>query len=181
MATTEFTSLNCSLADTLQLVGDRWAMLIIREAFFGTHRFEIFQKNLGIARNILTTRLHTLCDNDILLRVPVKTGARRHGYKLSDRGYDLLPAIIALNQWGDRWLHERTGPPIRYLERRSDEEIDDIVILSSSGCQLSAWDLKLVPGPGATEQTIKRLQQLELDWKKQREDKRKKISLKKRL
>lgn len=178
MPKSHFQELNCSVADALQLIGEWWSILIIREAFFGTRRFEDFQKHLGIARNILTARLRTLCESGILAREPVKKGGRRQHYKLTDMGYDLLPVIIAISQWGDRWLHEKDGPPVRYLERRSGEEIDDIVLLSSEGCQLSARDLKLEPGPGANPKTIERLQQLEQDWQDAREEKRRKIMLK---
>ena len=178
MANSKFNDLNCSVADALQLIGEWWTILIIREAFFGTRRFEDFQRHLGIARNILTARLRTLCDTGILDRVPVKEGAKRHEYKLTNMGHDLLPTIIAISQWGDRWLHEETGAPVKYLERATGEEIEDIVVLSRDGCQLSEWDLKLVPGEGANERTIERLKQLELDWQKSRDEKRRKIVLK---
>ncbi len=178
MTNAKFNDLNCSVADALQLIGEWWTILIIREAFFGTRRFEDFQNNLGIARNILTARLRTLCETGILDRVPVKPGAKRHEYKLTNMGYDLLPTIIAISQWGDRWLHEEEGPPVKYLERSTGKEIEDIVILSSDGCQLSKWDLKLVPGEGANQQTIERLKKLEQDWQKSRDEKRKKIVLK---
>jgi len=178
MANTKFNDLNCSVADALQLIGEWWTILIIREAFFGTRRFEDFQQQLGIARNILTVRLRSLCEKGILVRVPIKEGARRHEYKLTNMGHDLLPTIIAIGQWGDRWLHEESGAPVKYLERSTGQEIEDIVILSSEGCQLSEWDLQLVPGEGANTRTIERLKKLELDWQTSRDEKRKRIMLK---
>ena len=178
MATTRQNELNCSIADALQLIGEWWSLLIVREAFFGTRRFEDFQNNLGIARNILTVRLRTLCENGVLMRVPVKTGAKRHEYRLTNMGYDLLPTLITISQWGDRWLHEEDGAPVKYLERASGREIDDIVVLSTDGCQLSAQDLQLVPGPGANAQTVARLQEVERKWQAAREEQRRKITLK---
>lgn len=102
MTRSKLDSLNCSVAHSLALIGERWTILIIREAFFGTRRFEEFQRHLGIARNILAARLGKLCDSGILERVPVKKGARRQEYRLKYMGRDLLPVLVALTQWGDR-------------------------------------------------------------------------------
>ena len=84
----------------LEIIGEGWAILIIREAYFGTRRFEEFQRQLGIARNILTARLKKLCQNEILDRVPIKEGAKRHEYVLTSKGKELMPLLIALTQWG---------------------------------------------------------------------------------
>ncbi len=170
--------LNCSLASALQRIGERWTIQIIREAFFGTRRFEDFQRHLGIARNILSARLRALCDNGILQRVPVKTGGKRHHYTLTDMGYDLFPTVVAITQWGDRWLFEKTGAPVRYLERATGEEIEDIVVQSRSGCQLSLREIRLAPGEGADEATRRRLLELEQRWQAAQQAQRKRIVLK---
>ncbi|MCK4834010.1 MAG: helix-turn-helix transcriptional regulator, partial [Gammaproteobacteria bacterium] len=86
MSRNKFNDLNCSLSDSLNLIGEWWTILILRESFFGTRRFEDFQQQLGIARNILTARLSTLCESGILERVPVKQGAKRHEYQLTTMG-----------------------------------------------------------------------------------------------
>lgn len=156
--------LNCSIANALDLIGEWWTILILREAFFGTRRFEDFQQHLGIARNILSARLRKLCDNGVLERVPVKAGAKRHEYKLTKMGRDLQPTLIALTQWGDRWLHTTDGAPVKFIDRASGEEIADVAILSKDGRELTARDLALVPGPGATDKTRERLHQLQLLW-----------------
>ncbi len=158
-------SLNCSVANTLDLIGEGWTILILREAFFGSRRFEDFQKHLGIARNILTTRLHKLCDNGILERTPIKEGAKRHEYKLTSMGRDLYPILIALTQWGDRWLQDSKGAPVKFIERATGEEIADVAILSKDGREIKARDLALIPGPGATDETIERLRQMAEAWK----------------
>ncbi len=158
-------NMNCSIANALDLIGEWWTILILREAFFGTGRFEDFQQHLGIARNILTARLRKLCDNGVLKRVPIKEGAKRHEYKLTAMGRDLYPTLIALTQWGDRWLHEE-GAPVKFTERASGEEIADVAIQTKKGRVLDARELALTPGPGATAETKERLHLLQLAWEK---------------
>ena len=164
MTRNKLDSLNCSVAHALDLIGEWWTMLILREAFFGTRRFEDFQRHLGIARNILTIRLGKLCDSGILDRVPVKDGARRQEYRLTGMGRDLLPILVALSQWGDRWIVGPEGAPIKYIHRATGEEIADVVIRAKDGQPLMARDILLLPGPGATDETRARLQELHDRW-----------------
>ncbi len=151
------TTLNCSIANTLELIGEGWTILILREAFFGSRRFEDFQKHLGIARNILTTRLQKLVEGGILERRPIKEGAKRHEYKLTPMGRDLFPVLITLTQWGDRWLRAEHGAPVKFIERKSGEEIAQVTIKNKAGEEIKARDLALIPGPGATDETRERL------------------------
>lgn len=162
MPKNKLNDLNCSIANALDLIGEWWTILILREAFFGTRRFEDFQLHLGIARNILTARLRKLCDSGVLERVPVKAGAKRQEYQLTKMGRDLQPTLIALTQWGDRWLHTSDGAPVKFIERASGEEIADIAVLSKDGRELKARELALIPGPGATAKTRERLRQLDI-------------------
>ena len=164
MARNKIDNLNCSLADSLNLIGEWWTILILRESFFGTRRFEDFQQHLGIARNILTARLSTLCDNGILERVPVKEGAKRHEYRLTTMGRDLLTVIIALTQWGDRWLRQEQGAPVKFIERSSGEVIPEVSVRSKDGRQLKTRDLAMIPGPGASDETRERLQLITQAW-----------------
>lgn len=164
MARNKIDNLNCSLADSLNLIGEWWTILILRESFFGTRRFEDFQQHLGIARNILTARLSTLCDNGILERVPVKEGAKRHEYRLTTMGRDLLTVIIALTQWGDRWLRKEQGAPVKFIERGSGEVIPEVSVRSKDGRQLTTRDLAMIPGPGANDETRERLQLITEAW-----------------
>ena len=163
MKSSKYDVMNCSTAKALELIGEWWTMLILREAFFGTRRFEDFQKHLGIARNILTARLKKLSDSGVLERVPVKEGAKRHEYRLTPMGRDLYPTLIAMTQWGDRWLH-KAGAPVRFIEHATGEDIADVAILSKDGRVLDARDMVLLPGPGANEETIERLRLLKLAW-----------------
>jgi len=158
--------LNCSIANALELIGEWWTILILREAFFGTRRFEDFQQHLGIARNILTARLRKLCDSGVLERVPVREGAKRHEYRLTQMGRDLQPTLIAITQWGDRWLHKTGGAPVRFVERSSGEAIAQVTVQTRDGRILEPRDIAMVPGPGANRQTRERLSLIHAAWKK---------------
>jgi DNA-binding HxlR family transcriptional regulator len=101
---------NCSIARTLEVVGERWTLLVLRECFLGTTRFASFQRRLGIARNVLQTRLELLVDEGILVRRRYQERPPRDEYRLTDQGRDLLPVLISLLQWGDRHRSPQ-GPP----------------------------------------------------------------------
>lgn len=103
---------DCSIAASLAFVGDRWTLLILRDAFRGVRRFGDFHENLGIARNILTDRLDKLVASGILHRVPYQERPLRHEYRLTAKGRDLSPALIALMRWGDRWAVDGDPPTL---------------------------------------------------------------------
>ncbi len=136
-------------------------MLIIREAFFGIRRFEEFQSHLGIARNILTSRLKKLCDNEILERVPIKEGARRHEYILTNKGKELMPLLIALTQWGDKWIYGKGQEPIIFRDRKNGQTIDLIRVNAQDGRELRPREVLPTAGPGANELAQQRLTELE--------------------
>lgn len=102
---------NCSVARTLELVGERWTFLIIRDALMGVRRFDGFLGRLGIARNVLSDRLNRLVDNGVLERVAYQERPRRHEYQLTPKGRELTPVILTLMEWGDRHLAGEAGPP----------------------------------------------------------------------
>lgn len=112
MKRTSFAGMNCSVARTLEIVGEWWTLLIIRDAFLNVHRFEDFQRRLGIARNVLTDRLETLVEHEILERRLYQERPSRHEYYLTGKGRDLYPVIVSLVRWGDRWAPGDSGPPI---------------------------------------------------------------------
>jgi DNA-binding HxlR family transcriptional regulator len=144
---TDLSELNCSLARTLEAVGDWWTLLIVRDAFLGVRRFGDFQKSLGIAKNILARRLEDLAASDILMRSGPE---RRPVYQLTERGRALLPAVVALMQWGDRWASSNKPPVIV-----SDEKGRPLasVTLKSAGGDVTAQTVRFHPGPGATPRT----------------------------
>jgi DNA-binding HxlR family transcriptional regulator len=158
MAPQNIDKLNCSIASALDIIGEGWTILILREAFFGSRRFEDFQRHLGIARNILTVRLNKLCNHGVLVRTPIKEGARRNEYKLTPMGRDLYAVLIGITQWGDRWLLKSTGAPVLFVERATGEEVAELEIFSKDGRKLKQRELAVKPGPGATADTRARLQ-----------------------
>lgn len=152
-----------SVGHVLDIIGEGWSILIIREAFLGTRRFEEFQGRLGIARNILTTRLKKLCANEILDRVPVKEGAKRHEYILTDKGKEMMPLLVALTQWGDKWVYGEDNVPLIFLDREQREPISRIQVFSASGEVLRPRDIMIKAGPGATPEAIERIKELNQD------------------
>lgn len=149
-----------SVGHVLDVIGEGWSILIVREAFLGTRRFEEFQGRLGIARNILTTRLKNLCANEILDRVPVKEGAKRHEYRLTNKGRDMMPLLIALTQWGDKWVFGNNREPLIFLDRESGDPIKPVEVFSTRGEVLRPRDIRVKAGPGATPEARQRIEEL---------------------
>ena len=149
-----------SVGHVLDVIGEGWSILIIREAFLGTRRFEEFQGRLGIARNILTARLKKLCANEILDRVPVKEGAKRHEYRLTTKGRDMMPLLIALTQWGDKWVFGENNEPLIFLDREHGKPIEHVEVYSAKGEVLRPRDIMVRPGPGATPEARQRIEEL---------------------
>jgi DNA-binding HxlR family transcriptional regulator len=148
---------NCSFARALELIGDRWSLMIIRDAFYGIRRFSDFKQRLGITQAVLSSRLADLIAHDILSKGPSSHGSGHEEYRLTDRGRDLFPVVISLMQWGDRWIHGQSGPPIIVTEKNSHEPIDPVIV-SSRGKALSPKDLSYEPGAGASAETLAFLQ-----------------------
>jgi len=119
LAPVEFDRSACSVAGALAVVGEKWSLLVIREAFLGVRRFADFHRMLGAPRAVLTERLATLVDQGILRRVPYQEeGERqRHEYRLTEKGLDLYPALVALMQWGDRYVGEPGAVPLELQHR----------------------------------------------------------------
>lgn len=102
----------CSVARTTEILGDRWVFLVLREAFFGVRHFDGFQRNLGISTNILSDRLKTLVEHQIMDRQKDQKDGRRVAYRLTQKGLDLYSVVLAFMQWGDKWLSGHEGPPL---------------------------------------------------------------------
>ncbi|WP_283816731.1 helix-turn-helix domain-containing protein [Bradyrhizobium sp. AUGA SZCCT0182] len=131
------------MARSVDVVGDWGSLMILREAFVGTTRFDDFQKQLEMSRNLLTARLKKLVASGILERKPIAEEARRHEYVLTEMGEDLFTTIIALRQWGDRWLFRPSPPPIRMLDAVDGSELEQLKVRSARGRQLVLADLRL--------------------------------------
>jgi DNA-binding HxlR family transcriptional regulator len=156
MRHSEFPSQVCSVARSLEIVGEWWTLLIVREAFFGTARFSDFEAHLGIAKNVLTDRLNRLVEAGVMQRTPVPGRGNPVTYRLTDQGRDLLPVVVALMQWGDRWVNGGKAP-IRLLDRKTGKEIAPMRVTNADGARLGLRDLVVVPGPGADATVRNRL------------------------
>jgi DNA-binding HxlR family transcriptional regulator len=139
---------NCSIARSLELIGERWTILIVRDAFLGIRRFADFQRSLGLSRGILSERLDRLVEADILERRRYQERPPRDEYRLTDKGRDLWPVTIALVKWGDRYYAEN-GPPRLFLHRECGGEVTQRLTCSKCGAELTVGDVEARPGPGA--------------------------------
>ncbi len=148
MLRADYRGQNCSIARSLELIGERWTLLILREAFLGTRRFDDFQRALGVARNVLQARLERLLDAGILDRVPYQERPVRHEYRLTEKGLDLWPVLVALLHWGDRHVAPE-GPPVVLRHRDCGGEVDDRRRCTRCGAELGPRDVSPVRGPGA--------------------------------
>jgi DNA-binding HxlR family transcriptional regulator len=136
---------NCSIARALELVGERWTLLIIRDAFLGRRRFDEFQESLSVARNVLTERLNRLVGEGILERTAYSERPPRFEYGLTEKGRDLAIPVLALMQWGDR--HFPNKPP-RFARRRSDGSRIKAVLVDHDNNVVKPAEIEIVPGPG---------------------------------
>ncbi|MCX2930924.1 helix-turn-helix domain-containing protein [Mycobacterium sp. CVI_P3] len=142
---------NCSVKRALDIVGEKWTLLVLREAFYGARRFELFQARIGCPRQVLTDRLNTLVEAGVLRRVPYQDPGQRerHEYRLTEKGRDLLPAVIALMHWGDKWAADPAGPPVEVVHRECGQPVELTLRCSADQTPLTAYDTEPRPGPGA--------------------------------
>ena len=140
---------SCSIARTLAVIGERWTLLILRDAFRGVRRFDDIQRDLGIARNILTDRLQKLVDHGVLERRQYQDRPARFEYRLTPKGRDLSPALVALMRWGDQWLAGDTGPPLILTHARCGEALDQSFICWHCDETVAPTAIRSRPGPGA--------------------------------
>ena len=138
---------NCSAARALELVGERWSLLIIRDALFGTARFGDFQRNLGVAPNILTARLDSFVAAGLMQRRRYSEHPGHYEYLLTGKGRDLAPVIVALTAWGDRHAAP-DGPPVIYEHTACGSEIHQQIRCTACEEQVRNTDIGVRPGPG---------------------------------
>jgi DNA-binding HxlR family transcriptional regulator len=144
---------NCSAARTLELVGERWSLLILRDAIFrGMTRFSEFQRSLGVAPNVLSARLQGFCEEG-LLHLEKASGSDQPRYRVTDKGRDLAPVIIALTAWGDRWAAPN-GPPVRFAHHSCDGTVTVELRCRSCGQQVPATDLEARPQQDSAWQPV---------------------------
>jgi DNA-binding HxlR family transcriptional regulator len=153
-----FSAEHCSVKRALDIVGEKWTFLVLRDAFYGARRFEQFHERVGCARNILSDRLTTLVGHEVLERVPYREPGQRerHEYRLTEKGRDLLTALIALMHWGDRWEAGESGPAVKVLHRACGHPVEVVLRCSHDLEPLSVADTVPRAGPGARQVTATR-------------------------
>jgi DNA-binding HxlR family transcriptional regulator len=139
----------CSIARSLEVIGERWTLLILRDVVVGLTRFEEFQENLGIASNVLSSRLKMLCDEGVLERLPDEQRPGRRKYVLTEKGRELAPALIVLMKWGDRHYPTPGGPPRLTLHAGCGGNIGPDLRCGRCGKPAARGEIELPPGPGA--------------------------------
>ncbi len=141
--------INCSLVRTIDIIGDRWSLLILREAFFGVKRFDAFQSNLKIATNILSARLKGLVKDEILQRIKDPTDARRFIYRFTEKGLDLYSIVLAMINWGDRWTSEEKNPPLKLYHKSCGHRLEALMCCSHCGKTIHAREVRYEKTPGS--------------------------------
>jgi DNA-binding HxlR family transcriptional regulator len=148
-----FSDMHCSVAQCLEVVGEWWSLLIMRDVFFGVTRFDEFQERLGISRNILDQRLNRLVEAGVLVKMPYSEHPPRFDYRLTDKGRDLWPVLTAMRQWGDEYAAP-DGPPMLVIHKGCGQVSDAILTCSACGEAIGPRDVRAAPGPGAVEPLV---------------------------
>lgn len=137
----------CSVARALSVVGERWTLLILRDAFFGTRRFEEFQRDLGVTRHRLSERLAKLVEQGVLVKVPYQDRPVRYEYRLTRKGLGLYPVLMSLARWGDEWMSEGEGVPVEYVHERCRSTTRAVLSCDSCGEALRPEEVTPRLGP----------------------------------
>ena len=148
MQRTDFGQMACSIARTLDVIGEPWSPLILRDVWVGMNRFEQLQADLGISRKVLTERLNHLVEHGILERRPYDNRPR-HEYHLTAKGTELLDVLMVMVRWGDTWLAGKAGPPVLYRHHTCGEIGRVDLRCSHCGEPMHGGNVDLLPGPGA--------------------------------
>jgi DNA-binding HxlR family transcriptional regulator len=146
---------NCTVGRAMGILGERWTFVVLREVFNGVRRFEDMHRHSGIPRQVLTNRLGLLVDEEILRRQPYQVpGARaRHEYRLTEKGMDLYPVLIAIAQWGDRYLADPEGPPVTFVHRDCGAGMRVVAVCDDGHEVERPREVVTRPGPGAIRAT----------------------------
>jgi DNA-binding HxlR family transcriptional regulator len=137
----------CSVARALSVVGERWTLLILRDAFLGTRRFDKFQSNLGITRHRLSERLGKLVDHGVLVKVPYHERPLRHEYRLTRKGLGLYPVLMSLARWGDEWMDQGEGAPLEYIHQKCGKKTTPVLTCGACGDALRPEEVTPTLGP----------------------------------
>jgi DNA-binding HxlR family transcriptional regulator len=144
----EIDTANCSVGRTLEIIGDRWTMLVIRESFYRVRRFDQMQRNLGIARNVLADRLQKLVAEGILERELYQERPERYEYRLTEAGLDLYPALVSLLRWGDTHRADEVGPSVKLVHEKCGHDAAPTLACGHCGETLDPREVRVDAGPG---------------------------------
>ncbi|MEP3225398.1 MAG: helix-turn-helix domain-containing protein [Parasphingorhabdus sp.] len=150
----------CPVAASLNIMGDSWTLLIVREAFNGATRFTEFQSQTGIAKNLLASRLTTMINAGLLEKQDIGTHGARHAYQLTEKGRALAPIMVALSQWGNEWVYGKGKEPVNFVDRLSDEPIAPLAPTRADGKPLAWKNVMMTVGPGANDAMRKQFEQI---------------------
>jgi DNA-binding HxlR family transcriptional regulator len=156
MAIKAFAELNCSIARPLSFLGERWALLVLRQLFFGRQRFDEIQDSLGVASNVLSQRLSTLVEEGIVERRRYSEHPERFEYRLTAKGRDLQPVLLALLRWGDRYTAGPAGAPLETVHTDCGHVFHMVPTCSECGGEVGPHNVRSRPGPGATDEQRRR-------------------------
>ena len=145
----------CSIARTLEHIGERWTFLILRDAFYGVRRFDDFQADLGVARNILTKRLKKLVETGIMRREQYQDHPARYEYRLTEKGRELVPILVTMVAWGDKWEHD-DDPPVTLIHDDCGQPMHASAVCSQCGGGLDAFNISVQPTPEIVRQRQRR-------------------------
>src|SRR6266545_4982986 len=151
-----FAEQNCSIARPLSVLGERWTILVLREISLGSRRFDEIRSVLGVATNVLSSRLATLVDEEIVERRRYSEHPERFEYRLTDKGRDLQPILLAFLRWGDQYTAGSAGPPLEIVHATCGHAFHMVPTCSHCGEEVKARDLRPRPGPGATKKQRER-------------------------
>ena len=165
MQRSSFSDMPCSVARTLDIIGEWWTLLILRDVFYGVRRFEALRSHLGISRKVLTNRLERLTDEEILKKALYQTHPPRYEYRLTKKGLDLLPVLLTIMNWGDQWMSEPGMSPVIFVHKDCGEETTPKLVCSCCGGDLNAHNIYPKAGPGAPLKEIERLREVSINPK----------------
>jgi DNA-binding HxlR family transcriptional regulator len=149
-----FADMNCSVAQTLEIIGEWWTLLILRDCFLGVRRFDDFVERLGISRNVLTARLDTLVEAGVLERRPYDEARGRFDYVLTEKGRALWPVLTTIRQWGDEWILGAGHEPVLLEHRDHGHATTAQLTCDVCGEALDVRSVRAIPGPGAVADAL---------------------------
>lgn len=148
----------CPIAQLLNLIGDKWTLLLIREAMYGTTRFKDYQANTGIARNLLAERLNRLVEAGILRATPISSRGASIAYELTEKGASMKLVLIAMVQWSNQHLFDKDAQPLEFIDKKHRKPIGELRITNHLGKRVDANEVIVRAGPGASKAMVRRLQ-----------------------